>query len=90
MIPTTLTMATGALTFGYLIAGLFFLRFWRRTDEPLFLSFAIAFGLMALNQLALTFLPIPKDESHFVYLIRILAFALIAYAIVRKNLGNDK
>ncbi len=85
-----LNLAVGALIFGYLLGGLFFLRFWHRTHERLFLIFAIAFWLMALNQLALVFLSVPKDEAHFVYLIRISAFALIAYAIVRKNMQEHK
>ena len=41
---------SGAVTIGYVLAALFFVRFWRRTADRLFLAFAIAFGLLALNQ----------------------------------------
>lgn len=83
-----LSLAAGALIFGYLMAGLFFLRFWRRTRDTLFVWFAIAFWLMAVNQLALAFLDVPRDEMHYVYLIRISAFVLILWAIVWKNVRN--
>ena len=83
-----LSLAAGALIFGYVLAGLFFLRFWRRTRDGLFLAFAMAFALMALNQIALAYLPVPKEEAHYIYLIRIFAFALILLAIVRKNIGR--
>lgn len=82
------TLAAGALILGYLAAGLFFLRFWRRTRDTLFVWFAVAFWLMAVNQLALAFLDVPRDEMHWIYLIRISAFVLILWAIVWKNLRN--
>ena len=37
---------SGAVTFGFLVCALFFLRFWRRTACQLFLAFALAFGLL--------------------------------------------
>ena len=83
-----LSLAAGALIFGYVLAGLFFLRFWRRTRDGLFVWFAIAFWLMAANQLALAFLDVPRDEMHWIYLIRISAFVLILWAIIWKNLRN--
>ena len=83
-----LSLAAGALIFGYLLAGLFFLRFWRRTRETLFVWFAVAFWLMAINQLALAFLDVPRDEMHWIYLIRISAFVVILWAIIWKNVRN--
>ena len=41
---------SGAVTMGFVVAAIFFLRFWRRTSDRLFLSFALAFALLALNQ----------------------------------------
>lgn len=88
METTLVSLAAGALIFGYLIAGLFFLRFWRRTRDSLFAWFAVAFCLMAVNQLALMFLDFREEETHYIYLIRISAFVLILWAIVWKNLRN--
>jgi hypothetical protein len=42
-------LIAGALAMGFLIAGLFFLKFWRRTGDGLFLAFAAAFGLLAVG-----------------------------------------
>ena len=41
---------SGAVTLGYLVAMLFFLRFWKRTGDRFFFAFGIAFALLALNQ----------------------------------------
>ena len=37
---------SGAVAFGFFVCGLFFLRFWRRTRDELFMAFALAFGLL--------------------------------------------
>lgn len=76
----------GALTVGYLVAALFFLKFWRRTRDPLFAAFAPAFLLMAANQAAPVLFGIPDEALGGVYLLRLTAFLLIIFAIVRKNL----
>ena len=36
-------VVSGAIMMGYLVAGLFFLRFWQETRDRLFLIFAVAF-----------------------------------------------
>ena len=76
---------SGAVTFGFLVCGLFFLRFWRRTHDPLFLAFAMAFALLGLGQGILALANIPTEERGSVYLIRLTAFAVIIFAIARKN-----
>src|ERR1044072_3847582 len=45
-----LTLLTGMSAMGFVIAALFFLRFWRRTSDYLFLAFSGAFVLLALTQ----------------------------------------
>lgn len=76
---------SGAITLGFLVASLFFARFWRRTRDGLFLAFAAAFALLGLNQALLVFSGIPVEERSPLYLIRLVAFLLIIVAIVRKN-----
>jgi hypothetical protein len=76
---------SGAVTFGFVVAGLFLLRFWTRTRDPLFLTFAVAFWLLGLNQALLALADIPVEERSWLYLIRLLAFVLILVAIARKN-----
>ena len=76
---------SGAVVAGFLLASLFFLRFWKRTRDGLFLAFASAFVLLGLGQTLLAFAHVPDEERSWLYLIRLIAFALILAAIVRKN-----
>ena len=50
----------GAVTLGFLACGLFFLRFWRRTHDGLFLAFAMAFALLGVGQAVQALASIPK------------------------------
>ncbi|HYF23318.1 MAG TPA: DUF5985 family protein [Caulobacteraceae bacterium] len=78
----------GLIAMGYAVAGVFFLRFWSRTRDGLFLAFAVAFWLMALNQALVVILNIPREEQSWIYLLRLAAFVLIIFAILKKNLGG--
>ena len=82
---TAFDFLSGAITLGFLVAGLFFLRFWRRTQDDLFLALAIAFALLGVGQAIQAFANIPQEERSYIYLIRLAAFTLILVAIVRKN-----
>ena len=82
-----LSVLAGAVAMGFGIAGLFFFRFWWRSGDSLFLIFAIAFWLFAVNQ-ALTGLFARDSEASFAfYSLRLVGFILIALAIVQKNTG---
>ncbi|MGQ0589408.1 MAG: DUF5985 family protein [Sphingosinicella sp.] len=76
---------SGAIVIGFVIAGLFFLRFWKRTRENLFVAFALAFWLLGLTQALLTFTDIPVEERSWLYLLRLSAFLLILGSIWVKN-----
>ena len=76
---------SGAVTMGFVIAGLFFLRFWKRTREGLFIAFAFAFWLLGLTQGLLTFTNIPVEERSWLFLLRLAAFSLILISIWLKN-----
>ncbi|OHB30854.1 MAG: hypothetical protein A2790_09300 [Phenylobacterium sp. RIFCSPHIGHO2_01_FULL_69_31] len=86
--PVVAAFAAGALTLGLLAVGLFFLKFWRRTGDRLFLAFAVAFALLALNQAVPTLARIPSENQGYVYLLRLGAFLLIIAAVLRKNFGR--
>lgn len=77
---------SGAIATGFTVCAAFFLRFWRRTKDSLFLVFSIAFLLLALNQALTTILGLPFEERSWLYLLRLAAFLIIIAAIVRKNL----
>lgn len=80
----------GAATLGYLVAGTFFLRFWRRTGDRLFLAFAVAFALLSVNQILSTFIGAGDENVAYAYLLRVLGFILILAAIVDKNLSTRR
>ena len=82
---TLLDFLSGAITTGFVVAGLFFLRSWRRTREPLFLAFALAFWLLGLAQALLAFADIALEERSWLYLVRLAAFSLILISIWTKN-----
>jgi uncharacterized membrane protein len=76
---------SGAVTLGFLVVALFFLRFWHRTRDTLFSAFAAAFLLLGLNQALLVVAQIPLEERSWVYVLRLAAFLLIIVAIANKN-----
>lgn len=76
---------SGAVSLGFFVCALFFLRFWHRSREELFLAFALAFLLLGTGQTILAVGNIPTEERGSLYLIRLVAFLLILAAIYRKN-----
>jgi hypothetical protein len=81
---------SGAVTIGFFVAALFFLRFWRRTHDRLFIAFAAAFALLALNQALAAFLGAGDELTPYTYVLRVLGFVLILVAIVDKNVSNRR
>jgi hypothetical protein len=78
------TFLLGIVVMASAAIGLFFLRFWRRTRDRLFLIFAIAFWLLAANWTAVVFTP--QGESFYViYLLRLTAYIFIIAGIIEKN-----
>lgn len=76
---------SGMLVAGYVVAALFFLRFWTQSRDRLFAMFAAAFGLLAIQRLALTVSGAPIEDQTMFYVLRLLAFGIIAFAIIDKN-----
>lgn len=76
---------SGAVALGFALAALFFLRFWTRTRDGLFLAFSVAFLLLGLVQAILALANFTTEEQSSIYLIRLGAFLLIIIAIMRKN-----
>lgn len=70
---------------GCLMAGIFFLKFWRKSHDRLFLHFSLSFFLLSFERAVLSYLGIENEPSPLVYLIRLSAFLLIIYAIIDKN-----
>ena len=81
---------SGALTLGFLVAAVFFLRFWRRTSDRLFLAFAVAFFLLAVNQALAQWLGAADERVGYTYVLRVIGFVLILLAIVDKNVSRGR
>jgi hypothetical protein len=78
---------SGAVTLGFAVAALFFLRFWRSTADRLFLAFAAAFFLLALCQLLAAWLGAADERVGYTYVLRVVGFVLILGAIIDKNVA---
>ena len=85
MSMTLFDFLSGAITLGFFASSLFFLRFWKRTQDGLFLAFAIAFALLGAGQAIQALANIPQEERSYIFLIRLAAFTTILAAIIRKN-----
>lgn len=76
---------SGMLTAGFLVAALYFARFWKQAHDRLFLYFGAAFVLLGMNAFALGLSTPQGDLRVAVYGLRLAAFLLILYAIYDKN-----
>ncbi len=81
-------LLSGLIIAGELVAALFFLKFWRRSEDLLFAIFAAAFLLLAVGQTLLALTDVPVEERSWIYLLRLAAFILIILGIVHKNRDN--
>ena len=84
---------TGAICMGSLLIALFFLRFWRDSGDRFFLYFAASFFIEGLHRLYSALHDAGGEDSPLHYLIRLLAYGLILWAILEKNLpqrGRDR
>ena len=79
---------SGAIVMACLTITFFFVHFWQKTKDRLFLTFAAAFGLLMLERLILVILGFSHEFAPFVYLVRLAAFVLIILAVIDKNRGT--
>lgn len=75
----------GVIVTASLVAGAFFFRFWSRTRDPLFLAFGTAFVVEAINRASLLLLDNPSAANSGIYMVRLLSYLLILFAIIHKN-----
>jgi uncharacterized membrane protein HdeD (DUF308 family) len=79
------SVLSGAAAMASFVAMLFFLRFWRQTQDSFFLFFAVAFGIDAAMRLVLGVGHFSEETEPLIYLARAASFASIIIAVVRKN-----
>ncbi len=75
----------GAAIVSLLIIAMFFIRFWIRTRDRLFLFFAGSFGCLMVERIVRACMRVETEWAPYVYTIRLIAFVLIIIAIVDKN-----
>lgn len=77
---------SGSIAMAAFIIGLYFLKFWKTTKDRFFLFFALSFWIQALDRVVHVFtLSYFQESNPFFYLMRLLAFGLILFAVVDKN-----
>lgn len=81
---------SGMISAGYLVAALFFFRFWRRTGDALFLAFGLSFVLFATSQSALLLVDSPREDRSWIYLFRLAGFVLLLASIIWKNTARQR
>ena len=78
----------GVIATASLTAGLFFLKFWRKTRDWFFLAFGASFIIEGLNRSAVLLVQKPNEGSPWTYLVRLLSLLLILAAILTKNYSH--
>lgn len=76
----------GVIVAASFTAALFFMKFWRKTGDLLFLAFGAAFLIEALNRLRFLFESTPNEGDVSIYVVRLLAMLLILAGILHKRL----
>ena len=75
----------GAVIMGDVIAALFFVRFWKLTDDRFFLFFAASFIAIAVSRVVVDENLPPIGYEPFGYMIRVLSYLFIIAGILYKN-----
>lgn len=83
-------MLVGAIATASMLAGLFFLRFWKSTRDRFFLFFSMSFFIEGLNRFLLGFMGGLREEAPAYYLVRLVSYGLILVAILDKNQRGRK
>jgi len=83
-------MLTGAIAMASTVIALFFMRFWRSTRDRFFLYFALSFGIEGVHRVYAALSYQDNEDSPLHYLLRLLAYGLIIWAIMEKNLPARK
>ena len=78
-------MLLGAIAMASLVVSLFFLRYWRSTGDRFFLFFALSFFIDGMDRFLLAPSAQANDEAPMYYMVRLVAYGLILYAILDKN-----
>src|SRR4051812_34070209 len=85
MVSAGSLLILGAVAMGNVVAGLFFLRYWRDGHDRFFLLFALSFFVQAFDRVLLAMSAHPNEGRAWIYGVRLVAYALIMIAVLGKN-----
>jgi len=80
-----MSFISGAVMMGFWTISLFFLRFWRTTQDRLFGMFSLTFFLLAIERLCIEIMKEQIETHGYFFLIRLAAFIILIVAIIDKN-----
>ena len=83
--PTLDHFLLGFIVAASLAALMFFLRFWRSTSDPLFLSFAFFFAVQSITHAFVLGIPRPNEGNPWLYALRLISVLYLLGAILWKN-----
>jgi hypothetical protein len=75
----------GGIAVACAVAGLFFFRYWRSSRDRFFLFFAISFWCESANRLHMGLTAAWNETQPSHYLVRLVCYGLILFAIWDKN-----
>ena len=75
----------GGIAVAAFAAGLFFLRYWRSSNDLFFLFLMASFWLQSISHVVVGWTRSWNDDTPAQYVVRILAYGLILLAIWSKN-----
>lgn len=75
----------GAIAMACFTISMFFLRFWKTTHDRFFLFFAISFCIEGIERVLMGLAHYSNEQEPLFYLLRLVAFIVILYAILDKN-----
>lgn len=92
-----ISFLSGIYMIGFAASGLIFLKFYRSTGDKFFRYFAYACWMLAAERIALFFVSIPfpsiptidSESESWIYIIRLVAFMIILFAIYDKNRKSE-
>lgn len=78
-------LVLGMLAMGFIVSGIVFLSFWRKSRDRLFGVFALAFFIFAAERIGLGLVGFGSPTLNNLILLRLVASVLILVAIIDKN-----
>jgi len=80
----------GAIAMASLVISTVFIRYWRNTGDRFFLYFALSFAIEGAHRIYSSMARSMNEESALHYVIRLIAYGLILWAIIEKNWPRSK